>query len=216
MARSAPVPVLLASVVLGSGAVLGLLAGCSSGDGTGGTSTAPGSTAPGSSAPGSPGASDGSPTPSAPSSVDPDAPDGQCADAVLAVSVRPGDAAAGSVYSDIVLTNTGAADCVLAGYPGVSVVGGDGEQLGVPADREPAGEPSPVTLAAHGGIAIARLRSVNIAGGGGPLGDACPVVEGDGYRVYPPHSFVGVLAAADVPACDSTTPWMTVAPVAAG
>jgi len=51
---------------------------------------------------------------------------------------------------------------------------------------------------------------------GGPLDD-CPVVEGTGYRVYPPHSFTGIIVSSSdpVPACNSSTVFMKVGPVAA-
>lgn len=120
------------------------------------------------------------------------------------------------MHAQIVFTNTGPTACVLRGAPGVSVVGrGDGTQLGEAADRAADQNPPAVTLAAGGGTASAPLQSVNIGTDGGPLGTACAVEAGDGYRVYPPHSYVAVFVPATVDACTSGTAWMTVGPVSA-
>lgn len=183
------------------------LAGCSSG--TPGSSSSPAS--PTSSAPASPAATA---SPSASASTDPTAPDGQCADDVLSVELSGGDAGAGSIGYELVFTNGGTTECVLAGAPGVSVVGdGDGTQIGEAATQDETSDPTPVTLA-PGGTATAELRAVNIEGGGGALGDACPTTTGDGYRVFPPHSFNSIfIDSPGVPACTGTTPWLTVSVV---
>lgn len=156
-------------------------------------------------------------TPTAPP-VDPDAPEGQCETANLAVDVQPGDAAAGSRYSTIVFTNTGTTECALRGYPGVSVTGhGNGTQLGAPADRTPIPDGGIVTVQlAPGGTAVAQLQEANIGDGGGPLAGDCEVEPGDGYRIYPPHSFDAVLVEDAVPACASGTVWMHVGVVTPG
>lgn len=156
-----------------------------------------------------------SPTPTASGQVDPNAPAGQCADDALEVGIEYLDAGAGSSYYDLVFTNSGSEACELRGAPGVSVVNDAGVQLGEAAERE--GDENPPTLTLEpGGTVAAQLRAVNIDPDGGPLVD-CPVVYGSAYLVYPPHSFtaVEVTTGESVPACESTTPFLTVGPVAA-
>jgi hypothetical protein len=159
-----------------------------------------------------------SPTPSTTAPlVDPDAPEGQCDTKNLSVQVEPGEAAAGSTYSNIVFSNTGTGECALRDYPGVSVVGhGNGGQLGAPADRAEASSGISTVTLAPGGTAVAQLQEVNIGDGGGPLAGNCESEPGDGYRIYPPHSFDAVFVKAAVPACANGTVWMYVGAVTAG
>ena len=155
------------------------------------------------------------PSPTSTSKVDPNAPTGQCADKNLAVTITGADGAAGSTYSNVVFTNTGSTACNLQGAPGVSVVGkGNGTQLGVPASHEGSGTPAIVSVPAGGSVS-AQLQSTNIGTDGGPLGSQCQATTGDGYRVYPPHSYHAFFVAqAGVAACASTVVWMHVQPVA--
>ena len=181
-----------------------LLTGC-----TGGTTpTSPPTTSP-------PATPTETPTSTPTHSVDPNAPAGQCADDALQVAVEDVDAGAGSISYNVVFTNTGSASCELRGAPGVSVVDASGNELGVPADQ--VDDDSPATLTVEPGASVsAPLQVTNIAPDGGPLDD-CPVVEGTGYRVYPPHSFTGFIVSSSdpVPACNSSTVFMNVGPVAA-
>lgn len=117
---------------------------------------------------------------------DPNRPPGQCPDGVLGVSITGGEGAAGSAVYRLLFTNTGGSTCTLRGAPGVSVVGaGDGTQLGPPADRVQEG--AATLRLAPGATVVAPLQVVDIRPDGGPL-DGCQVVDGDGFRVYPPHS----------------------------
>jgi hypothetical protein len=187
-------------------AVALLLTACASGGGSPTSSPAPTASA------------SSSPTPSAsPAPTDPNAPAGQCADDALEVTVQPSPdgGSAGHVNSIVVFTNTGSASCELRGAPGVSVVDANGTQLGEAAEQVEDDAPPTITLA-PGGTAVAALSSVNIGTDGGPLGDKCPTVAGAGYVVYPPHSFTPFEVSAEVPACESSTPWMTVTAVAQG
>ena len=195
---------LIAGSALTTTALVLLLTGCTGGA----TPTTPPTT----SAPATP---TSTPTPTSTASVDPNAPAGQCADDALKVAVEYVDAGAGSISYDVVFTNTGSSSCELRGAPGVSVVDGSGNELGEPADQ--VGDDSPATVALEPGASVsAPLQAVNIAPDGGPL-DNCPVVDGTGYRVYPPHSFTGfVVPSTDpVPACNSSTVFLSVGPVAA-
>jgi len=155
-------------------------------------------------------------SPTATGEVDPNAPEGQCADSALQVTVSGSEGGAGNISSSVVFTNTGQESCVLRGAPGVSVVGdGNGTQLGAAAVQQDDASPVDVTLAA-GGSASAVLTSVNIGTDGGPLDD-CQPATGDGYRVFPPHSFTAIFVpAAAVPACsNAAVTWMTIGPVQA-
>ena len=157
-----------------------------------------------------------SPTASPPASVDPNAPAGQCADDALEVTIEQVGAGAGSIDYNIVFTNTGSDSCELRGAPGVSVVNDSGVQIGEAAGRE--GDDDPSTLTIEPGASVAApLQAVNISPDGGPLDD-CPVVEGSDYLVYPPHSFTAftVSTGEPVPACESTTEFLTVGPVQQG
>ena len=156
-----------------------------------------------------------SPSPTSTASADPNAPAEQCADDALKVEVTYVDAGAGSTEYSIVFTNTGSGSCELRGAPGVSVVNASGVQIGEAAARQ--GDENPPTLTLQPGTSVsAPLQAVNIAPDGGPLDD-CPVMEGAAFFVYPPHSFTGFTAATGdpVPACESTTSFLTVGPVQA-
>lgn len=154
-----------------------------------------------------------SPTPSV-GPVDPNAPAGQCLNEDLSLSLGQPNGAAGSEYVDIIFTNTGTEPCALRGTPGVSVVGdSNGTQIGVPAEQTGPANPPTVQLA-PAGTAHATLQSVNIGTDGGPLTDQCTVSTGDGYRVYPPHSFDSIFVpSAGVPACSNGVVWMHITAV---
>ncbi|WP_210480529.1 DUF4232 domain-containing protein [Naasia sp. SYSU D00948] len=196
----------------GAAAVLGLagallLAGCAAGGGgTPTTSPTTSPTSPPTSAPPS------TPTPS-PTET---GPADQCPDDALQITVGEGDPGAGNIGYDITFTNTGSAPCTLRGFPGVSVVGdGNGTQLGQPADRTDA-RVEDVRIA-PGGTAVAPLQAVDIGSDGGPLGDECPTTTGDGWRIYPPHSFRAFFVESPgIAACTGSRPWLTVGPVRAG
>jgi hypothetical protein len=196
-------PLLVAMPFLAIGLLLGA---CASGGGTPTPSPSP------------TGSASASPTPTAsPEPTDPNAPAGQCADDALDVTVEPSPegGSAGHVNSIVVFTNTGSASCELRGAPGVSVVDANGTQLGEAAEQVDDDAPPTITIE-PGGTAVADLSAANIGTDGGPLGDQCPTVMGAAYLVYPPHSFTAVEVPADVPACESDTPWMTVTAVAQG
>lgn len=149
------------------------------------------------------------------SSGDPGRPADQCADDAIGVSVNVADGGggAGNEEYNVIFTNTGGDSCVLRGTPGVSVVGdGNGTQLGQPASRNQSNA-TDVRLT-PGESAAAPLRIVNIRNGGGPLGSACQVKKGDGFRVYPPHSTKAFFSESDdAYACTSSRVFMTVSAV---
>lgn len=185
-------------------------------------STAPAATPAPSGAASTPSAS-ASPTASSAQRIDPNAPSGQCPDRQLAVTVKydPKAAGAGQRSSWVIFRNTGSSSCVLAGAPGVSLVGhGDGTQLGAPADGS--GDSSePVTIPA-GGYAGARLQYTYVDANGGdfntgtdsaPHDPSCKAAAADGYRVYPPHSFRAWFVKYPTYACTTDRRWMFIGPV---
>ncbi|WP_311984591.1 DUF4232 domain-containing protein [Parafrankia sp. CH37] len=100
--------------------------------------------------------------------------------------------AAGHIYGRIVLTNTGSAPCVVAGFPGVSVVDEAGRQIGAAADRNgPSG--APVTLAPGGraGATLAITQPGLLPG----CESTDETTRGTRLRVYPPGNRASLLAA---------------------
>lgn len=105
-----------------------------------------------------------------------------CDVSTLAVTLGPGEGAAGTVYAPLRFTNTGTRPCALRGFPGVSYVTGDrGDQVGDPAVRDGAGGDA-VTLA-PGAVASASLAMVQVANFEKASCRPTPV---RGLRIYPP------------------------------
>lgn len=127
--------------------------------------------------------SEPAPSASATASATATAADGVCtADMLSAVlETEMGGGAAGSVYRQIIFTNTADEECEITGYPGVSYVDAEGNQVGAPADREPA-EAAEVILA-PGESAIAPVKQTNAQN----YGAECELTETVGLRVYPPN-----------------------------
>jgi len=104
----------------------------------------------------------------------------------LSVTVRPaeGGGAAGSQYTEILLTNTADQPCTTGGFGGVSYVGGgSGTQVGAPAKRAKKNEVETFTLR-PGQSAVQVLREVRAEN----YDDAeCEPQPVDGLRIYPPN-----------------------------
>lgn len=167
-----------------------------------------------SAAPDGPDASPGAPTRSTEPTEDAAAPAGQCPDDALGVGVRSAadGGEAGSRNLEVLFTNTGGSPCRLAGAPSVAVVAADTARIGPPADRT--GGERAVTLDV-GQTVVAPLRVTNIGTDGGPLGSACSVRKGAGYRVSAPHSRQRfTVEDGDAVACADGPVFMTVGPVA--
>jgi hypothetical protein len=60
----------------------------------------------------------------------------RCTVTDLRMRLGRGDPGAGNVYFPLRFTNTGGRTCVLNGFPGVSLLRGDGSVIGRPAGRE--------------------------------------------------------------------------------
>jgi hypothetical protein len=105
---------------------------------------------------------------------------GPCASSHLSLSLGQGQGAAGTVELPLVFTNTGTVACTLQGYPGVSAVGANGVQLGVPAVRRGTA-PGPLVTLASGGTTRALFTFTN------PLIQCSAPTTALGLRVYPPN-----------------------------
>jgi hypothetical protein len=110
---------------------------------------------------------------------------GQCATSQLDASLGAGDGAAGSIYYQLVLTNTGDQPCRTGGFGGVSFVGGgDGTQIGAAAVREQKDRARTIVLQ-PGAKATATLQE---ADPGSYDTATCKPAPVDGLRVYPPNN----------------------------
>lgn len=148
------------------------------------TSASPSSSAPDTSA--APSASSSSPAP-APQPAQPpaEAPknDGLCKAGDVKLSIKDGDAAAGTVYRKLVITNSSGKSCTIQGFPGISyVTGADGHQVGEAAYRDGA-KGAPVQLGG-GESAIADVGFVNVRNYDEAV---CKPTETRGLRVYLPQ-----------------------------
>ncbi|MEE4546584.1 DUF4232 domain-containing protein [Streptomyces sp. V4-01] len=146
-------------------------AGCGNADGpsvspAGSSSTSPASATPGQPSPTNPPPSATSAPPrtapgaTAPTrSAAPNAASARCTVTELRMRLGTGDPGAGNVYYPLRFTNTGHRTCTLDGFPGVSLIRGDGSVIGRPADRQGAGG-APVRLA-PGATVEADLHTLN-------------------------------------------------------
>jgi len=106
----------------------------------------------------------------------------ECTKADLSAKYRGGDAATSHVFGRIILRNTSDTSCYVKGYGGLSYVGGgNGTQVGAPADRTPSATPR--TVLAPGD----KVRSaVSEASYGAYTKSECQPTKVDGFRVYVP------------------------------
>lgn len=154
----------------------------------------------------SPSASDvASPTEATPSSAPSTAAaSGQATPLCTAASLKgalddAGGGAAGHVYMSLVLTNSSKADCIVDGYPGVSMVAaGTIDPIGAPADRD-AQAPSngPITLA-PGDTTTATLNYTQA----GNYQD-CQHVQAAAVLVYPPSATDSLEIPHELTACNN-------------
>ncbi|WP_235926776.1 DUF4232 domain-containing protein [Actinokineospora pegani] len=175
-----------------------LVAAVTAGCGTGATDagSSPGTTTPSASSAGQPVTTSTTAPPATSAEVpqptrapaDAEAADGassssDCKAADLTLSIKDGDAAAGTVYRKLVFTNSGDRTCTIQGFPGVSYVAGDdGHQVG-PAAYRVGEKGAPVTLN-PGGDAAADIGFTNVQNFDP---SACQPTETRGLRIYPPH-----------------------------
>ena len=110
--------------------------------------------------------------------------DGACATSDLQVKLGSGEGAAGSQFVPLVFTNTGSGSCSLDGYPGVSFVDANGDQVGNAATRNAQHDPSRVTLqSGDSASAVVQIGGTTNF----PPAD-CAAKDATALRVYPPDS----------------------------
>ncbi|WP_411113780.1 DUF4232 domain-containing protein [Streptomyces sp. 029-5] len=105
----------------------------------------------------------------------------RCTADQLGLSLSAPDAGAGNIRYDLRLVNNGAGACVLRGFPGVSLLAGDGATIGRPATRE--GGQLPAVTLAPGGTADVTLHTLNK----GIKGSSCWAAPSL-LKIYPPGS----------------------------
>ncbi|MEV7603847.1 DUF4232 domain-containing protein [Paenarthrobacter sp. NPDC089322] len=176
-----------------------LLAACGPSPSPSGTSSAPPATsAPPTSATPS---TTTSPSPSPSATATSAAPAGTAlckAASLTATTDSTGGGAAGSIYEKLILTNSGAAPCVLEGFAGVSLTAdANGAPIGEPATRETTTPVTRIELA-PGKSAWAELRYTQA----GNYGD-CTKVPAAGYRIYPPEDTASLFIAEPHDACSN-------------
>lgn len=131
-----------------------------------------------------------------------DAAASRCRASALAVSLKSGEAAAGSTVRALVFTNTSTATCSLQGFPGVSyVTGSSGKQVGAAAGRS--GPRGTVVILRPGQQASATVRVANVHDFD-PV--ACRVTPVRGFRVYPPGSTAALFVPAAGTGCAGSVP----------
>lgn len=107
-----------------------------------------------------------------------------------------GGGAAGSVYMQLILTNSGAEPCLLKGFAGVSLAAGaTGDPIGAPATRDDSTPVSDVLLA-PGKAGTATLRYTQAGNYQG-----CTRTPAAGFRVYPPEDTASLFVADTKDAC---------------
>lgn len=111
---------------------------------------------------------------------------GRCLASNLKGSPGTSQGAAGTFYTDVVLTNTSTASCTLYGYPGVSfVTAPGGSEVGAAANRDPISPTTLVTLAPGGQANI--LIALTDVGVYSP--SECQPTSVSWLRIYPPDDY---------------------------
>ena len=124
------------------------------------------------------------------------------------LAVGQGNGAAGTIYYPLEFTNLSHHTCYLYGYPGVSALGRNGNQLGSPAGWGSLRGARIVNLA-PGATAHTLLAYHDAAVTTEPGCD--PVFSAANLRVYPPGQRSATLAAFSFEACSHAGPiWMSI------
>ncbi|MBT2550305.1 DUF4232 domain-containing protein [Arthrobacter sp. ISL-65] len=111
-----------------------------------------------------------------------------------------GGGAAGSVYMELILTNSGEASCHLKGFAGVSLTTGPNAQpIGAPAQRDTSVAVQDVLLApGKSGTAVLRYTQA------GNYPD-CTKAAAAGFRIYPPEDTASLFVARPSDACSNAS-----------
>ena len=119
---------------------------------------------------------------------------------LTATTDATGGGAAGSVYMQLILTNSGAEPCLLKGFAGVSLTAdANGDPIGAPAARD---ESTPVAdvMLAPGQAGTATLRYTQARNY-----PDCTVVPAAGFRIYPPEDTASLFVAEPHDACSNAS-----------
>lgn len=155
----------------------------SPGDSAGDSANGAAGTAPAGARPAAPATTDPAAAPTATTKAAPSqaAAAARCTVTGLKMTLGRGDPGAGSIYYPLDFTNTTTHACTLDGFPGVSLLRGDGSVIGKPAGRQ--GAKAAAVRIAPGQTVEADLHTLNQ----GIKGDSCwrkPTL----IMVYPPGS----------------------------
>lgn len=124
----------------------------------------------------------------------------------LSLTVKTGsDSGAGTLAYNLELTNMGKRTCTLGGFPGVSLVNDNGNQIGSPADRAKNYTEKKLTLAPNG-----KVKAVVSVANSSNFSDGQCKAGATKFRVYPP-SDTGYLSVATT--VDSWCPGFMISPV---
>lgn len=129
----------------------------------------------------------------------------RCHASELDVRIGHRGVATGQSHTDVILTNTSDHTCDLYGYPGVSVLDENKNQLGDPAERVAATESRRVALAPDGSASFTV-----VAGTGSGTGQCRPASSF--LRVYPPNAYDPLDTELELRVCDHLFRTTTVAP----
>lgn len=117
---------------------------------------------------------------------------------LTAATDATGGGAAGSVYMQLILTNSGAEPCVLNGFAGVSLTAdANGGPIGAAAARDES-TPAAEVLLAPGQAGSATLRYSQAHNY-----QDCTVVPAAGFRIYPPEDTASLFLAEPHDACSN-------------
>jgi Protein of unknown function (DUF4232) len=138
----------------------------------------------------------------------------RAADLGVWVAVEQGNGTAGSIYLPLQFTNLSRHTCSLRGFPGVSAVNRNGQQLGSPAGWSHVTRARTVFLA-PGATAHTLLQYSDVEVTTAPGCD--PVPAAFELRVYPPGQYSATYAAFDLQVCSHAGPvYMRVGPIVPG
>lgn len=116
---------------------------------------------------------------------------------LTATTDSTGGGAAGSVYMQLLLTNSGSEPCLLTGFAGVSLTAGaDGAPIGAAAARD--STPATEVLLEPGQAGAATLRYTQARNY-----PDCTVVPAAGFRIYPPEDTASLFIAQPTDACSN-------------
>jgi hypothetical protein len=150
------------------------------------------------------------PTTDAPTtSPPPTASDQDCTTTQLSASVSAGNGAAGTVYYQLELHNTSDVTCLEVGWPGVSLVAGNGTQIGAAAVR--VRHPMAPLTVEPGHVVYATL---GVADAANYPADTCHPARAAGVRVYPPNQKAALVVPFKAEGClNKTVELLRIAPL---